>query len=59
MNITKEMWDKMQKDMAEMKSKVDQLTGRVNRMYKGWGDTKSDLAKLKIRLVQRDDLQRR
>jgi hypothetical protein len=45
-------------EIPELKLKILQLTGRVNRMYKGWGDTKSDLAKLKIRLVQRDDLQK-
>jgi len=42
MNITKEMWDKMQKDMTDLKKKVSEipelqlkvlkLTGKVNTM---------------------------
>lgn len=50
--------ESMEKRMVDLERQVAELTGRMDRMYKGWGDTKSDLAKLKIRLVQRDDLQK-
>lgn len=50
--------DQLEKENKVMKvqvAKIPELERRMDRMYKGWGDTKSDLAKLKIRLVQRDD----
>ena len=53
--------DQLEKENKVMKvqvAKIPELERRMDRMYKGWGDTKSDLAKLKIRLVQRDDLQK-
>lgn len=56
-----ELWKivkQLQRQVAELTKRDKILTERVDRMYKGWGDTKSDLAKLKIRLVQRDDLQK-
>ena len=59
-SMEKRMVD-LERQVAEihgLRRQVAELTGRVDRMYKGWGDTKSDLAKLKIRLVQRDDLQK-
>lgn len=56
-----EMWKilkQLQSQVADQQRQIVELTGLVHRMYKGWGETKSDLAKLKLRLVQRDDLQK-
>jgi hypothetical protein len=56
--ILLERENKVMKVQLVQLAKIPELERRMDRMYKGWGDTKSDLAKLKIRLVQRDDLQK-
>jgi hypothetical protein len=58
MNDILQRLDRLEKENKEIKIEMNTLKTRINRMYKGWGDTKSDLAKLKIRLVQRDDIQK-
>lgn len=46
------------KRFERQEKEITILKERMNRMYDGWKKTKSDLAKLTIRLVQRDDLQK-
>ena len=43
---------------ARINLEMQTMKIRINKMYEGWGRTKSDLAKLKIQLVQRNDLQK-
>lgn len=57
--------NKLEKENAQIKLENEQIKIemqtmkiRINKMYEGWGRTKSDLAKLKIQLVQRNDLQK-
>ena len=53
MNEILQRLDRLEKENKEIKIEMNTLKNRINRMYKGWEDTKSDLAKLKIRLVCR------
>ena len=46
------------KENKQMKLEMHTIKIRMDIMYTGWGKTKSDLAKLKIQLVQRNDLQK-
>ena len=56
--ILKEQKKDSDRRSARQEKEITILKERMNRMYDGWKKTKSDLAKLTIRLVQRDDLQK-
>lgn len=48
----------VEEENRKMKEDIEKLKGRMEIMYNGWAKAKSDLAKLKISLVQRNDLQK-
>jgi hypothetical protein len=51
-------YEVLEKKNKENKIEMNTLKIRMDIMYKGWGKTKGDLAKLKIQLVHRNDLQK-